>query len=60
MLNYIGIDVYDCWSFYWKYDVATHAVCCAHLLRELTGIKENHPEQTWASKMIELLLDMKK
>ena len=22
----------------------SHAVCCAHLLRELTGIDENHPE----------------
>ncbi|WP_157047771.1 IS66 family transposase [Cellulosilyticum ruminicola] len=41
------------------YDAATHTVCCAHLLRELTGIKENHPEQTWASKMIKMLLDMK-
>jgi transposase len=27
---------------------------CAHLLRELTGICENHPEQTRASKFIDL------
>ncbi len=58
--EYTGIAVHDCWSSYWKYDDVTHAVCCAHLLRELTGIKENYPEQAWASKMIDLLLDMKK
>lgn len=58
--EYTGIAVHDCWSSYWKYDAIVHAVCCAHLLRELTGIKENHPEQVWASKMIKLLLDMKK
>ena len=58
--NYTGIAVHDCWSSYWKYDAVLHAVCCAHLLRELTGVKENHPTQVWASKMIELLLDMKK
>ena len=34
--------------------------CCAHLLRELTGIDENHPEQKWASAFIDLLLEMKK
>ena len=33
---------------------------CAHLLRELTGIDENHPEQKWASAFIDLLLEMKK
>ena len=37
-----------------------HAVCCAHLLRELTGIDENHPEQKWASAFIDLLPEMKK
>ena len=31
-----------------------------HLLRELTGIDENHPEQKWASAFIDLLLEMKK
>ena len=33
---------------------------CAHLLRELTGIDENHSEQKWASAFIDLLLEMKK
>ncbi|MGL4345204.1 MAG: IS66 family transposase [Cellulosilyticaceae bacterium] len=57
--NFRGIAVHDCWASYWKYDAITHAVCCAHLLRELTGVVENHPEQVWATEMLELLLRMK-
>lgn len=37
-----------------------YKVCCAHLIRELTGIVENYPEQKWASAFIDLLLKMKK
>lgn len=55
-----GIAVHDCWASYWNYADIEHAVCCAHLLRELTGIVENHPEQEWASGFIDLLLEMKK
>lgn len=40
------IIVHDCWDSYWKYQDVTHAICCAHLLRELNGVIENHPEQT--------------
>ena len=55
-----GITVHDCWSSYWKYTDYIHAVCCAHLLRELNGIEENHPEQTWVKEFKALLLEMKK
>lgn len=55
-----GIAMHDCWASYWNYPDILHAVCCAHLLRELTGIHENHPEQEWASAFIDLLLEMKK
>lgn len=57
--NFKGIAVHDCWGSYWKYDDVTHAVCCAHLLRELTGVMENYPEQVWATEMLDLLLKMK-
>ncbi len=57
--QYRGIAVHDCWASYWKYNLVTHAVCCAHLLRELTGVIENHPVQLWAQEMIDLLLEMK-
>ena len=55
-----GIAMHDCWASYWNYPDVQHAVCCAHLLRELTGIDENHPEQKWASAFIDLLVEMKK
>lgn len=58
--NYHGIIVHDCWGSYWKFENCVHAICCAHLLRELNGVEENHPEQTWATKFKELLLAMKK
>lgn len=55
-----GTIVHDCWGSYWKYQDVTPAICCAHLLRELNGVIENHPEQTWAVRFKKLLLDMKK
>ena len=54
-----GTAMHDCWKAYWNYGGIRHAVCCAHLLRELTGVAENHPEQTWPKEMSELLLRMK-
>lgn len=54
-----GVLVHDCWSPYWKHPDLTHAICCAHLLRELTGIEENHPAYTWPKLFKELLLNMK-
>lgn len=58
--DYHGIIVHDCWASYWKFSDCIHAICCAHLLRELNGIEENHPEQTCVTKFKELLLAMKK
>lgn len=59
--SFHGIAVHDCWSSYWSCDGNfEHAVCCAHLLRELNGVIENHPEQEWAKRFIDLLLEMKK
>ncbi len=57
--NYIRIATHDCWSSYWKYPKVTHAVCCAHLLRELKGVQENHKNQTWAKQFSDLLMEMK-
>ena len=60
LTKFQGIAVHDCWASYWNYPDIQHAVCCAHLLRELTGVSENHPGQTWAPAFINLLLEMKK
>jgi transposase len=59
--NYHGIIIHDCWSPYWKHpDEITHSICCAHLLRELTGVEENNPSYTWPKAFKDLLLEMKK
>jgi transposase len=52
-----GIGVHDCWKAYWVYS-CEHALCNAHVLRELTGVVER-TGQGWAEGMIGLLLEMK-
>jgi transposase len=47
-----GVAVHDGWSPYWRYPKATHALCAAHLLRELEGIAEL-PGQGWAAELTE-------
>ena len=54
-----GVAIHDCWTPYWKYGME-HGICCAHLLRELNGVQENHPQQKWPSYFSKLLLDMKR
>ena len=56
--NFHGIGIHDCWKSYWKYDIK-HGICCAHLLRELQGVRENHPNQLWPQHFTALLLEMK-
>jgi|LGOV01.1.fsa_nt_gb transposase len=55
-----GVAIHDFWKPYFKYVDVSHAMCNAHLIRELTGIVENNPNQAWALEAIELLLQMKK
>lgn len=57
--HFRGIGIHDCWKPYWKYDIR-HGVCCAHLLRELRGVQENHPNQHWPRYFSALLLGMKR
>jgi transposase len=47
-----GVAVHDGWSPYWRYPKATHALCAAHLLRELEGVAEL-PAQGWAAELAE-------
>lgn len=56
--NYTGTLVHDCWAPYFGFDKAKHALCCAHLLRELNALIEQG--QKWAISMKSLLLEMKK
>src|SRR5665647_3214471 len=56
--EYNGTVVHDGWGSYNKYECA-HALCNAHLKRELTGIEENF-EQQWAKEINGLLSEVKK
>jgi transposase len=58
--GFAGKAVHDCWAAYWKFiNIILHALCCAHLLRELIAAKEREPAQEWAGSFKKLLLDMK-
>jgi transposase len=53
-----GTSVHDSWSPYWGYIACQHALCNAHLLRELTFVAEDL-HQTWAADLIKLMLECK-
>jgi transposase len=55
--GFAGVAIHDFWKSYYRYD-CTHSLCNAHLLRDLTFIKERF-EQQWAQDCIDLLLKMK-
>jgi transposase len=57
--SFAGIAVHDTWAPYDCYPQATHALCCAHLLRELIAAGELDPAATWAEQGIQALLELK-
>ena len=54
--RYGGVAIHDCWASYLSYAHCDHALCGAHLLRELTFIVDAH-DFTWAKRMKHLLTD---
>lgn len=54
--NFTGWAVHDCWSSYFGYRNVRHAVCGAHLLRELESLIEN--KSKWAKEFKVFLLDI--
>jgi hypothetical protein len=58
-----GIACHDAWAPYDCYqDLAGHALCCAHVLRELTAVTETGAgaDVTWARQATDALLALKK
>lgn len=56
--RYRGRLVHDCLAAYFKFTECVHALCNAHLQRELTYVHEEM-DQSWAGDMISLLLEAK-
>jgi transposase len=56
-----GTSVHDGWLAYTYYYQCRHALCSAHLSRELIYIEESSPHQRgeWAEPMAKLLLEIK-
>jgi transposase len=60
---FAGTACHDAWAPYDCYqDLAGHALCNAHLLRELTAVTETGTasDATWARQAIDALLELKK
>ena len=58
--SYRGTCVHDGWFSYTHYPNCRHALCGAHLLRELTYFEElSEVTKAWAAPLKELLLEMK-
>lgn len=55
--NFGGIAVHDCWGSYFLFCENRHAICNAHILRELTGVIETSGSK-WGKRMKRLLLQM--
>ena len=54
--RYGGVLVHDRWASYFAYGNCRHALCGAHLLRDLAFVKDAHGH-AWAKRMGKLLLD---
>jgi transposase len=50
-----GTVVHDALSVYDAYPEARHALCCAHLARELAAAAEAHPDQAWPEQALRAL-----
>lgn len=55
---FTGTAAHDAWAPYFTYDDCAHALCNAHLLRELIYLHEQH-HQAWADELATLLVTAK-
>ncbi|MED0708803.1 IS66 family transposase [Aneurinibacillus aneurinilyticus] len=51
--------MHDAWQAYFPCTNGSHALCNAHILRELTFLHE-HEQQDWAKSLHDLLIEMKR
>ncbi len=58
--DFTGIAVHDGWPSYQNFEQIEHALCCAHLLRELNAVRENEKNHIRAERFQKLLIRIKK
>ncbi len=59
LARFAGTLVHDRWAPYWHYSDAGHALCGAHLLRDLAAVSENWVQSGWSDPMAALLVEAK-
>jgi transposase len=55
--DFDGIAVHDAWAAYDRYN-CTHALCGAHIARELIAAGETHPGQYWPDQALDALFGL--
>jgi transposase len=53
--GFTGVVVHDCWASYNAYTDCDHALCGAHIARELVAAEETHPAQHWPAQALDAL-----
>lgn len=56
--GFTGIAVHDAWASYDGYSECEHALCAAHIARELVAAGEAHPSQHWPAQAVEALFGL--
>jgi transposase len=56
LTGFEGIVVHDCWASYNAYTDCDHALCGAHIARELVAANETHPGRHWPAHALDALL----
>lgn len=57
--NLVNWLIHDCWSSYFNLEKIKHALCGAHLIRELQGVIDNNENNKWAIDLRRFLLEVK-
>jgi transposase len=55
LTGFEGIAVHDCWASYNADTDCEHALCGAHIARELVAADETHPRQHWPQQALDAL-----
>jgi len=55
-----GTLIHDRWAPHWRYKAMRHAICNAHLLRDLAAAAEITGQEPWADAMAALLVDARR